>query len=286
MNESPLISVVLPVWNGQQFVSEAIKSVLNQTYLNWELVIVDDSSTDETPRIIETFVQDDSRIKSVRNINNLKLPKSLNVGFEHTNGEYLTWISDDNRLLPTFLECMYEQIKIHGCDFVYSNYLVIDEQGNRVKEAHLGNLDNLAAENCIGAAFLYSSLIPQRIGGYDPTKFMYEDYDYWVRVRLGGFSMRKLEISLYEYRIHTKQLSQTRKLPKEYLMYRQELPERFLQKDIYFDRIKTVRILLFFQLRNRNILTALRTLTYLNLKEIPKFLTLVISDVLRKVFLT
>lgn len=283
MNNRPLISIILPVWNGGAFLSKAIESVLKQTYDNWELILVDDCSTDETPKIIETFLGRDPRIRSFRNSQNLKLPGSLNVGFSIAKGQYFTWISDDNLLMPKFLELMRKNIEELNCDFVYSNYWVIDENDTRTKLAQVGDLSTLAAENCIGASFLYKSEVMKVIGGYDTTKFMYEDYDYWVRIRLQGFDMQKIEESNYEYRIHDKQLSQTKSLPKDYLRFRIELPEKFKQNGVMFDRVKTVRILVFFLARNRQVLFAFQSLKYLKIGDIARFLKVIILDLHRKV---
>ena len=73
-----LISVVLPVYNGELFLKESIESVINQTYQNWELIVVDDCSSDKTPEIVKEYVNRDRRIKYFRNEHNLKLPKNSN----------------------------------------------------------------------------------------------------------------------------------------------------------------------------------------------------------------
>ena len=90
------ISVVLPVYNGQKYVGKAIQSVINQTYYNWELIVVNDCSTDRTLDVIRDFANNDSRIIIINNETNQKLPRSLNVGFSAASGEYYTWTSDDN----------------------------------------------------------------------------------------------------------------------------------------------------------------------------------------------
>ena len=93
---SDLISIVLPVYNGAKFLCESIDSVINQTYKNWELLILDDCSTDETAKIAQKYVEQDSRIRYYLNEKNLRLPRNLNKGFSLAKGDYLTWTSDDN----------------------------------------------------------------------------------------------------------------------------------------------------------------------------------------------
>lgn len=99
-----LVSIVLPTFNGEEFLAQSIESVLKQSYKNLELIIVNDCSTDSTPRIIEEFAKKDSRIKIIHNTINQKLPRSLNIGFNAASGEYWTWTSDDNYYLENAIE--------------------------------------------------------------------------------------------------------------------------------------------------------------------------------------
>ena len=96
MISDPLISIVLPSYNGARYVCESIDSCLRQSYHNWELIIVDDASTDDTPSIIAEYVARDHRIRSIRNAVNRRLPGSLNIGFADASVQFLTWTSDDN----------------------------------------------------------------------------------------------------------------------------------------------------------------------------------------------
>ena len=106
-----LISVILPVYNGERFLAQSIESVIAQKYDNWELVILDDCSTDATPNIIQKYAKEDKRIKYYRNEQNLKLPGNLNKGFSIAKGSYLTWTSDDNKYRDNALEKMYNVIQ-------------------------------------------------------------------------------------------------------------------------------------------------------------------------------
>ena len=86
----PKISIVLPTFNGERYLKSSIHSILSQTFPDWELIIVDDCSTDGTADIIKRYAQSDSRIRVIRNEKNQKLPGSLNIGFSVAKGEYLT----------------------------------------------------------------------------------------------------------------------------------------------------------------------------------------------------
>ena len=95
----PVVSIVLPSYNGKKYIRESIESVLAQTFPYWELVLVDDCSTDGTGAVMDAYASKDSRIRVIHNATNQRLPRSLNIGFRETWGEYLTWTSDDNRYL-------------------------------------------------------------------------------------------------------------------------------------------------------------------------------------------
>lgn len=228
---NPEISVVLPVWNGEKHIQDAIHSILNQSFDNFELVIVDDASTDGTPKILHDFRSIDSRIKIIRNNKNMKLPESLNVGFRVAKGDWLTWTSDDNILEGDCLEILLNFAKKNHADFVFSDYKVIDEKNQEIKINTTGPSENLLLENTIGASFLYSRRVRDLIGDYDTSKFMFEDYDYWVRIYKSNIKMIHAEkVSPYKYRIHSNQLSNQRKLPKNFLLFRIELARNINEK--------------------------------------------------------
>ena len=103
-----LVSIVLPTYNGGKYIRDSIESILNQTYTKWELIIVNDCSIDNTYEIINEYAKKDCRIKIINNPINYKLPRSLNIGFENTDGEYYPWTSDDNIFKRNALKKMVE----------------------------------------------------------------------------------------------------------------------------------------------------------------------------------
>ena len=220
----PLVSIVMPVWNGQKYLSESILSVLNQTYPNIELILVDDASSDSTPEIISKFSKVDSRIRVFTNQNNLKLPASLNVGFRESLGEWLTWTSDDNLLDTDCIEKLLKHALNMNSRFVFSDYQIINTESKILSINRTGPGEHIYLENTVGACFLYHRSVADKVGAYAEDKFMFEDYDYWVRVREAGFNLEHIsKIHPYRYRIHDKQLSTTRRLPADFIHYRYEL---------------------------------------------------------------
>lgn len=210
---SELVSIVLPTYNGSRFIEESIESVLSQTYTNWELIIVNDASTDNTAEIIEKYAQKDERIKIITNKENKTLPASLNLGFKLARGNYYTWTSDDNVYKPESIEYMADYLDKHSetdlisCDFDY-----IDEAGD-IK----GQFDPLQNRNVleltkrcnIGACFMYRKSIAQKVGEYENDMFCAEDFDYWCRMALVG-NIDYSSKNLYKYRKSSCSLTATK----------------------------------------------------------------------------
>ncbi len=227
MGNVPLISIVLPVWNGERYLGEALDSIIHQSYGNFELIVVNDCSTDASLSIARSFAARDSRISVVSNELNLKLPASLNKGFSLARGAYFTWTSDDNRLERDFLKTLLHELLTSDADLVYSDFNSIDDNGKILNISPVGEAEGLVSQNTIGASFLYKRTVHETIGGYDVGKFLYEDYDFWVRAYLAGFRFKRLDCVVYNYRRHEGALTSTRRMPNEYPLYRFNLRRKF-----------------------------------------------------------
>jgi glycosyltransferase involved in cell wall biosynthesis len=207
----PEISIILPTYNGSIYLAEAIESCLKQTYQDWELIIVDDCSTDATPDIIARYVARDSRINSIRHQTNRKLPEALNSGHALARGRYLMWTSDDNRLLSGALEEMHEFLQQHpDVGLVYTDCTIIDEHGRYIANCPARPPSELAYENALSPCFMYRRSVYEDVGKYDTEQFLAEDYEYWLRV-YRRYPMGTLHKTLYEYRHHSGSLTNTQK---------------------------------------------------------------------------
>ncbi|MFH0823994.1 MAG: glycosyltransferase [Pseudomonadota bacterium] len=196
------VSIVLPTYNGAAYLSRSLQSCIDQVYRNWELIVVDDASTDETPEIIRDYVARDSRIRSIRNDANRKLPASLNEGFSHAMGELLTWTSDDNQYRPEAINRLAGVLEANpDVDVVYSDHTYIDAEGRFTKYCAVAHAENLVAWNCVGACFLYRRKVHEELGGYSEDSYRCEDWDFWLR-GLTRFKFMPLHEDLYLYRLH------------------------------------------------------------------------------------
>ncbi len=207
MIHSPLVSIVLPTYNGTRYLAQSIQSCIDQTYPHWELIIVDDASTDNTPEIIEYFKREDQRIKYVRHNANKKLPGALNTGFGITHGEFLTWTSDDNLYRPQALEFMLKFIlETPNIGLVYTDYSTINEDGHLIRVHHTKEPYKLVYGCIIGPCFLYRREVYEKVGSYADDLFYVEDYDYWLRTAR-HFGLAALHSDLYLYREHGNSLT-------------------------------------------------------------------------------
>lgn len=245
-----LVSIVLPVYNGDDYVDLAIDSVLSQTYKNFELIIVDDGSTDKTPQIVDAYALKDSRIKVIHQ-ENRKLPRTLSRGFREARGELFTWTSADNIMHPQFLEKFVADMKKYEhTGMIYGNLHLIDEKGNPKTDFEWypespENLDNVIlpkcilelntyANNFIGAAFMYRATAACVVEDYSQYKYGIEDYDYWMKIN-DLFTLRhaSFEDIEYSYRMHSKSLtSKDKELKITENRYKQMLLDTF-RRDYY-----------------------------------------------------
>lgn len=207
-SEQPLVSIVLPTYNGARYLDEAIDSVLNQTFRDWELIIVDDCSIDDTPKIIRKYASQDSRIHMIRNDVNRRLPASLNVGFHSAKGKLLTWTSDDNRYLPEALDRM-QRVLVTSPELVMvcADCVFIDESGNKTGLMATYDEDHMLTWDTVGACFMYRRDVLDEVGDYDIDLFCVEDYDYWQRIFKHYGHIERIPEVLYEYRFHEESLT-------------------------------------------------------------------------------
>lgn len=232
--KQPLISIILPVFNGERFLKQSIQSCLDQTYFNLELIIVNDASTDNTLQIVEEFADLDSRVQIFSNSKNQNLPSSLNIGHKHAKGEFITWTSDDNIYQKDAITTLYNAIIHQKVDVVYCDYLLINEDGTLVGKTTLKPIEFLLFYGVIGACFLYRKEVYLRNLCYNEKFFLLEDYDFWLRA-LKHSRFHKIENpGYYYYRCHADSLTERMKtepdLKNQFLRNLQELYEGLLDE--------------------------------------------------------
>lgn len=248
----PKVSIVLPTYNGQDYLEKSLDSILHQTFQDWELIIVNDCSVDSTLEIAETYAKNDSRIRIVNNTINQKLPKSLNIGFEHALGEYFTWTSDDNVYIDSAIEKMVSYLDNYSDAYmVCAGMEYIDDCDNIIGNHRKYDNTTMLLNNILGACFMYRKQVVSTIGEYDTSLFLVEDYDYWLRILFHYGKIDFIDETLYLYRMHSKSLTDTRvkEVHEMLLKLRMKHIEKFIEKA---ENIKFVLCALYYDFRNNN----------------------------------
>jgi len=181
-SDTPRISVVMPTYNQAHFLERAVESILCQTLADFEFLIVDDGSTDDTPAILAGV--SDPRVHVIRQTNQ-RLPRALNAGFREAHGEYLTWVSSDNQHAPTFLEELAGALDSYpDADFAYSAFHWIDAE-DRVSGLSAwqdARYPSVLCANPAIAAFMYRRQCHDLVGWYAEDLEGAEDWDMWLKI--------------------------------------------------------------------------------------------------------
>lgn len=225
MNKNNLVSIILPVYNGEKYLPLSIESCLNQTYTNLELIIVNDASTDNSLRIANEFASKDNRVKVISNEINQNLPASLNIGHKLARGNFITWTSHDNYYDLKAIEKMFSEIQATKADIIFADFEIIDSSNRRIGQCNYSSTSSLLLENTVRACFLYNSEVYERNGGYNKDLFKTEDYDFWLRASLHSKFIHLPE-ELYSYRSHSKSLTAEKTL------------SQFFYKNDYLDNVE------------------------------------------------
>ena len=209
----PLVSIILPTYNGSKYIRESIESCLAQEFTDFELIIVNDCSTDNTPAIIEEYAKKDPRIRIINNEANKKLPRSLNAGSDIAKGKYHTWTSDDNYYAPNALKVLVEEMSKHSeAGYMYTDYTIIDDEGNVKGTKVFGDINKkFTGFQGSSACFLYKAELYKKNEGYDPAFFLIEDYDFFLKCFLESKVGYIPRTDLYYYREHGGSLTATRR---------------------------------------------------------------------------
>lgn len=216
-DESPTISVIIPCYNGEKFIAEAIKSVLNQTYKEFEIIVVDDGSIDGTRTQVEPYLTN-RRIKFIQHNGNKGIAAARNTGITHSRGEFITFLDQDDLWLPEKLE---KQIKVMLCGqekpgLVFTGMLEIKEDGTTQKKPRKDklppNINSLSQKKVTESLFMYN-FIPlitamvrrecfDKVGLMDESiKGGADDYDICLRIA-DKYKVKYIDTVLAVHRIH------------------------------------------------------------------------------------
>ncbi|MDC1332631.1 glycosyltransferase [Gammaproteobacteria bacterium] len=206
MHKIPGVSVIMSVFNGEDFLADAIKSVLHQTFTNFEFIIVDDGSNDRSLAIIQSFQELDSRIKILAH-KNQGLARSLNIGIEHSKGKYIARIDADDLCYESRLEKQYAFMEEnHAVDLIGSSVDVINEDGSiTTSKKQITDFENIFKKRFLLSPILHITFFGKRSffernNGYRDSFVFAQDYDLVLRGIDSGSIILNMEEQLVQYR--------------------------------------------------------------------------------------
>lgn len=202
--DEALVSIVMPAYNSEKYVAEAINSVLAQTYKNWELLVLDDGSKDNSLQIIEEFSKKDSRIKALPNGRNMGVSATRNRGIELASGEWIAFLDSDDMWHPLKLEKQLKVAEKKAGEFIFTGSSYINEEGYSYKGIfevpEIVTYKKLRNQNVISCS---SVLVKKKY--FDNIKMekdeMHEDYAVWLRMLKTGVIAYGINEPLFIYRI-------------------------------------------------------------------------------------
>lgn len=204
IEKSPVISVVMPAYNMERFVEQAIRSVIAQTFSDWELIVVDDCSNDGTWAILERLAAEDGRILTVRNEANVGAAMTRNRAFDLCRGSYVALLDSDDIWYPEKLERQMELARKTDADIIYCSYGIVDQNGEKICDDFIvpGSVSfdaflTRAVISCSTALLKRGIIETYRFG----TKYYHEDLVFWCQILRDGHKARGVSDVLAEYRV-------------------------------------------------------------------------------------
>ena len=213
MNIIPKVSIIIPAYNREQYVGIAIKSVLDQTYRNLELIIVDDGSTDGTLAIAKQFALEDDRVRILSEPVNKGAAYALKAGFDVARGTYVGQVDSDDILEAQALELTAMVLDDNqDCGMVYTNYIDIDKNGQKMRPGRRCSIPYSKERLLIDFMTFHFRLLRvtvyNEVGGFNSEFNRLEDYDLCLRIS-EVTTVRKIDDYLYLYRLHPESLKVT-----------------------------------------------------------------------------
>ena len=205
ISDAPKVSIVMPAYNMERYICAAIHSVQEQTYPNWELIVIDDSSQDSTCRIVERLANKDQRIRLIRNEKNIGVAQTRNRGFELASGEYLALLDSDDLWRREKLARQVSLAEDTGADVIYCSYAIIDEAGRRICDDFIVP-QNTNFENCLSKIVISCSTALLSRNIYKQYRFnpnyYHEDLVFWLQLLHDKRKVAGAAEVLADYRVH------------------------------------------------------------------------------------
>lgn len=212
----PLVSVVMPTYNQAEFLKRALTSIVSQEYSNWEVIVIDNHSTDHTDEVINSF--ENSKIRSLKIQNNGVIAASRNLGINNANGEWIAFMDSDDLWYDSRLStCIQSLSAEYNTDIVVTDEVMVFTTRTKKKKLRHGPVSTNMYRSMIlygnrlspSATMVRTSFLERNNLRFseDPKFISAEDYDFWLRTAQNGASFRFLNSVEGEYTIHSSNTS-------------------------------------------------------------------------------
>lgn len=202
--KSPLISVVMPAYNAERFLEEAVRSVMDQTFQDWELLILEDCATDGTYALAERLAAEDDRITLLKNEWNMGVAKTRNRGFDLCRGKYVALLDSDDVWHPEKLAMQISLAEKTGADIIYCSYGIMNEQGKKKCDDFIVPERTSFESSLIKSVISCSTALLSReiVQKYRfREEYYHEDLVLWLEILRDGYQARGVTEVLAQYRI-------------------------------------------------------------------------------------
>ncbi len=234
---NPLVSVVIPCYNQAEYLPETLDSLLTQTYQNWEAIIVNDGSLDNTEQVANAYVNKDSRIKYIRQQNG-GLSSARNCGIKIAQGEFILPLDSDDKIAPEYISEAMSAFKNNpALTLVYCKGEFFGTKKGVWEGLYYQGYRKQLLNNSIFCSAFFRKSDWERVGGYDESmRKGYEDWEFFIRLLNGEKEVYQIPILLFYYRI--KDVSMVTESKKEETSIEIEAYIYSKHKDIYYEYFK------------------------------------------------
>lgn len=235
----PLVSIVTPIFNTELYLEDCLNSVLAQTYQNWEMILVDDCSTDTSVEIVERFSEKDSRFKLLKNPVNQGSGITRNLGIDFAKGTYLCFLDSDDRWKPTKLQLQIDFMQRNDYSFSFGSYEFIDEKNNQIKRPKIVTEEPVDYQFLLKKTEIFTSTVMlnlDKIGKFRmPAHRRKQDYGLWLKILKSGVKAYGIKDPIAEYRLRKGSATSNKlTLITKHIVFLQETQEFSLVKSVYY----------------------------------------------------
>lgn len=240
----PAVSVIMPAYNCERYIEKAVRSVLTQSFKDFELIVLDDGSSDNTKEIVRCLAKEDGRIVFLENECNMGVAATRNRGLDISRGKYIALLDSDDIWCETKLERQIAKLESERADICYCSYAIIDADGEKIKRDYkvpeTVGLNRMLRENYIGCSTVVISR--EALGNYRfLTDFYHEDYVLWLELLQNGAKAVGCRETLAQWRLikNSRSFNKKRSAAHRWRIYTDYL---------HFSRLKSAWLFVFYTL--------------------------------------